>query len=116
MPAISADALKQLGRRVRRWQLHRRTDLGLAGIARMINPVVRGWMNYYGAFYPSALSGLLARSNTYLVRWIRKKHKRFRARRKARAAWQRLTTRYSRGFAHWAWVTHPLMIKTTGAG
>ena len=31
----------------------------------MINPIVRGWMNYYGAFYPSALSTLLARINTY---------------------------------------------------
>jgi len=116
VPAISADALKQLGRRVRRWQLHRRTDLGLTELARMINPIVRGWMRYYGAFYPSALSGLLARINTYLVRWIRKKYTRFRAHRKARAAWQRLTACYPRGFAHWAWVTHPLMIKTTRAG
>jgi RNA-directed DNA polymerase len=34
----------------------------------MINPVVRGWMNYYGTFYRSALSTLLARINTYLGR------------------------------------------------
>ena len=44
----------------------------------MINPIVRGWMNYYGAFYPSALSTLLARINTYLMRWVRKKYSRFR--------------------------------------
>jgi len=53
----------------------------------MINPVVRGWTQYYGAFYRSALSILLTRINTYLVRWTRKKYKRLRAREKARAAW-----------------------------
>ncbi|MGB8381646.1 MAG: hypothetical protein WCG47_10420, partial [Dermatophilaceae bacterium] len=55
----------------------------------------------YGAFYRSALSNLLARINTYLMRWVRKKHKRLRAQRKARAAWERVTTQYPRYFAHW---------------
>lgn len=44
----------------------------------MINPVIRGWMAYYGAFYRSALYPLLGRINTYLVRWIRKKYQRYR--------------------------------------
>lgn len=109
LPAVSKDALKRLTLTVRRWRLHRRTDLGLAELAQMINPIIRGWMNYYGAFYRSALSGLLARINTYLVRWIRKKYERYRAQRKAREAWERVTTLYPRGFAHWAWVRHPLM-------
>jgi hypothetical protein len=66
LPAISKEALKRLSRTVRRWQLHRRTELSFAELAEMINPVVRGWMQYYGAFYRSALSMLLARINTYL--------------------------------------------------
>lgn len=115
LPAISNDALMRLSRVVRRWRLHRRTDLDIAELARMINPIVRGWMAYYGAFYRSALSTLLGRINTYLVRWIRKKYERYRPRRKARAAWERLTRLYPRGFAHWAWVNHPLMIKMAGA-
>jgi len=115
LPAVSKDALKKMGQEVRRWRVHRRTDLDFAGLARMINPVVRGWMNYYGAFYPSALSTLLARINTYLMRWVRKKYKRFRAARKARARWEYVTTTYPRSFAHWAQVPNPLMIKTTGA-
>ena len=115
LPAISRDALTRMSRTVRRWRLHRHTDLGFAELARMINPVVRGWMHYYGAFYRSALCGLLARINTYLVRWVRKKYLRFRAQRKARAAWERVTTQYPRLFAHWEWVRYPLMIKMTGA-
>jgi RNA-directed DNA polymerase len=115
LPAISKDALKKLSRTVRGWRLHRRTDLSLAELAKMINPVVRGWMRYYGAFYRSALSTLLARINTYLVRWIRKKYKRLRAQKKARAAWERVTRQYPSYFAHWAWVRNPLMIKMAGA-
>jgi RNA-directed DNA polymerase len=115
LPAISKDALKKLSRRVRGWRLHRRTDLSLAELAGMINPVIGGWMRYYGAFYRSALSTLLARINTYLVRWIRKKYKRLRAQKQARAAWERVTRQYPGYFAHWAWVRTPLMVKMAGA-
>ena len=107
--------MKKLGRRVRGWRLHRRTGLSLAELATMINPVVGGWMRSHGAFHRSALSTLLARINTYLVRWIRKKYKRLRAQRKARAAWERVTRQYPSYFAHWAWVSNPLMIKMAGA-
>ena len=64
-PAISRDALTKIGAQVRSWGLHRRTDLSAADLARWVNPVVRGWMNYYGAFYRSALYPLLARINAY---------------------------------------------------
>ena len=116
LPAVSKEALKKMGQVVRRWQLHRRTDLSFTDLARMINPVVRGWMRYYGAFYHTALTTFLARINTYLVRWIRKKYKRFRGLRTAMRAWQRAVARYPGLFAHWAQVTHPLLIKMTGAG
>src|SRR6185369_13361452 len=38
LPAVSKDALKKMGQEVRRWRVHRRTDLDFAGLARMINP------------------------------------------------------------------------------
>ena len=104
-PAISKDALNKLSAQVRSWRLHRRTGLSEADLARRIDPVVRGWMNYYGAFYPSALYPLLARINAYLLRWLRKKHKRLRGRRKAQDAWKRAVRQRPRFFAHWAWVT-----------
>ena len=69
----------------------------------MINPIVRGWMQYYGAFYRSALYPLLSRINAYLMRWTRKKYKRLRTIKKAAACWQRITRQYPRLFAHWAW-------------
>jgi hypothetical protein len=81
-PAISKDALNRLGAEVRSWRLHLRTGDTFAELARTINPIVRGWMQFYGAFYRSAMYQLLSRINAYLVRWIRKKYKRLQARKR----------------------------------
>lgn len=105
MPAISRDALTKIGREVRSWRLHRCTGRSFIELAHWINPIVRGWMNYYGAFYRSALYPLLTRINTYLMRWVRNKYRRFRGRKAFQRAWQWVTTRYPRFIAHWQWTT-----------
>ena len=99
-PAISNDARNKISEQIRRWRLHRKIGLTLADIAQWINPIVRGWMQYYGAFYRSVLYPLLSRINAYLMRWIRKKYKRLRPMRKAAACWQRVTRQHPRLFAH----------------
>jgi RNA-directed DNA polymerase len=104
LPAISKDALKKISAAVRSWRLHRRTALAFTDLARQINPIVRGWMQYYGAFYRSALYPLLQRINAYLVRWIRKKYKRLSGFKKAKTCWDGITSRYPLMFAHWRWI------------
>lgn len=106
LPAISREALSRISAEVRSWRLHHRTHLTEADLARRINPIVRGWMNYYGAFYKSALYPLLERINAYLMRWIRKKYQRLRGRKKAQTAWTRAVEKRPRFFAHWVWTTY----------
>lgn len=103
LPAVSRAALVDMGRQVRRWRLHLRVGENLADLARWLNPIVRGWMQYYGRFYRSLLYPLLRRINTYLVRWARKKYRTLHGFKKAKAWWQAVTARYPGGFAHWAW-------------
>jgi group II intron reverse transcriptase/maturase len=103
-PAISKDALKKISAVVRSWRLHRRTGQDFADVARYINPMVRGWMQYYGAFYRSVMYPLLSRINAYLVRWIQKKYKRLRGKKSALQCWQRILIRAPALFAHWKWV------------
>jgi hypothetical protein len=103
LPAISKEALKKISVEVRRWRLHRRTGHTFAQLARFINPIVRGWMQYYGAFYHSALKSLLRRINAYLVRWIRRKYKRLAGFNKAKQCFRGIAQRYPRMFAHWRW-------------
>jgi RNA-directed DNA polymerase len=106
-PAVSPEALKKMSRRVRRWRIHTRTRHDLAELAALINPVVAGWMNYYGRFYRSRMSPLLQRINTYLMRWAGKKYRRLRPFKRFRAWWTGLLDREPRLFAHWAWASMP---------
>jgi len=104
LPAISKNALKKIGAEVQSWRLYNRTGQDLIDVARDINPIVRGWMQYYGRFYRSKMYPLLSRINAYLMRWIRKKYKRLRAKRKAFRCWRGIVERFPRMFAHWVWV------------
>ena len=96
-----------MNEKVRSWRLHRNTNLTLDDLAHRINPIVRGWMQYYGAFYRSKLYLLLTRINSYLMRFLRRKLKRLRSKKKALQYWKRLVARRPGLFAHWKWVDMP---------
>src|SRR3954465_3500054 len=101
--AVSREALTTMARQVRRWRLHLWTERSLDELAAWINPVVAGWMNYYGRFYRSKLSPLLQRINTYLMRWAGRKYKRLRSYKRFKAWWLGLLDREPGLFAHWRW-------------
>ena len=103
LPAVSPEALKVMGQQAREWRIHRRTRLELGELADWINPIVSGWMTYYGRFYRSQLYPLLRRINTYLMRWARKKYKRLRSYKRLRAWWTGLVQRAPGLFKQWAW-------------
>jgi len=103
LPAVSGAALKRMGQQLRSWRLHHATTLTLEDLARWINPIVRGWMNYYGRFYRSKLYPLLMRINTYLVRWAGSKFKRLRGFNRAYNWWWKIVPANQGLFAHWAW-------------
>ncbi len=82
LPAMSASAKKAKGKQIRDWHLVRRSGTDLSGLAREINPQVRGWINYYGAFYRSELYSIAKRIDEHLVRWAMRKFKRLRGKHK----------------------------------
>jgi group II intron reverse transcriptase/maturase len=109
LPAISRDAVKKISGEVRSWRLHRKVGHTFAGLAKVINPIVAGWMRYYGRFRRSAMYPLLARINAYLVRWIRKKYRRLQGAHNANRKLREIATRYPRLFAHWQWIASAWM-------
>ena len=104
LPAISPEALKAKGDRLRELRIHRRTDLSLDDLARWLNPIVAGWMHYYGRFYRSELYLLLRRINIYVRRWAGKKYKRLRTYKRFKRWWTGLLEREPDMFAQWRWV------------
>jgi RNA-directed DNA polymerase len=101
-PGVSREALRTMRQTVRGWHLQLMNDQELSDLSNMFNPVIRGWANYYGRFYPTALKPLWRHVNDYLVRWMRRKYKHL-ARNITRAARAlgRLADSAPRSFVHW---------------
>jgi RNA-directed DNA polymerase len=87
LPAVSAEAMKQMRKEIRGWKLHRRTSTELTVLARSVNPVLRGWWSYYSAFYPSAMRDVFYYFDRKLMLWARRKYRRLRGRLIASFEW-----------------------------
>ena len=102
LPAASSEVAKELRRQIKGWRLHQRTGHTLQDLADWINPIVRGWIWYYGRFNRSVMDPTLRRINDYLVRWARGKYKRLRTSRRRGWTWLEMVFRRSPSlFAHW---------------
>jgi hypothetical protein len=113
LPAMSTEALKAKSTRLRELRIHRRTNLSLDDLARWLNPIVAGWMNYYGRYYRTVMDSLLRRVNTYLRRWAGNKYRRrLRSYRRFWRWWNGLLEREPDLFAHWKWVRATADLRT----
>ena len=101
-PAIAPAARKAIGQTIRAWHLRRRSGTDLSSIAAEINPQVRGWTGYYGAFYRSELHFLAWRIDQHIVRWAMHKFKRLKYSPVRAWAWLAAVKRREPGlFEHW---------------
>ena len=102
-PAASPKALKRIGREIRSWALHHRSDKSLTDLAQMYNPCIRGWISYYSHFNKTQLRPTLKRIDAYVIRWARRKFKPMRHQTKGAGVWfDRLRRAKPTLFAHWA--------------
>ena len=101
-PAISNKAAKKIRHTIRGWKLHLRSDKSLEDLARMFNPIIRGWISYYSSYYKSALYPILRHLDRILARWAQRKFKRLKKHaRRARHWVSRVSQRQPQLFAHW---------------
>lgn len=101
-PAVSGSALKAMRSAIRDLNLRRQTQLTLQDLARQLNPLLRGWIEYYGRFAPSALAPLLRYVNQTLLAWAMRKFKRFKDHKiRASQFLQQLAATRPDLFVHW---------------
>jgi len=103
LPAISTKAAKTIRATIREWRMaSHRNNQSLEDLARLVNPTVRGWINYYGRFYRSKSVLVLRHLNEALAAWARRKFKRLRRRERASMHWLgRIARREPNLFVHW---------------
>jgi RNA-directed DNA polymerase len=103
LPGASEDALTRMRQTVRGWRIHRQTPALLAELAQQYNPTIRGWWNYYGAFYQTAMHDLLRYIDQKLERWARRKYKTLQRHKRRSAAWLRkMRNVHPQLFVHWS--------------
>ncbi len=101
-PAVSDKAGKAIRAEMRSWKLHLRSDKAIEDLARMFNPITRGWLQYYGRYYRSALYPLMRQLDRSLARWAYRKYKKLRGHLRRATHWlARISRRDVKLFAHW---------------
>jgi RNA-directed DNA polymerase len=101
-PAVSNAAATKMRQEMRRWRVPLRSDKAIDDLARMWNAVLRGWIEYFGRFYKSALYPTFRHFNELLTRWAMRKYKRLRRHRRRAEHWLGgVARREPRLFAHW---------------
>jgi RNA-directed DNA polymerase len=107
-PAVSARATTAMRQTIRSWRLHLRSDKTLDDLARMFNPILRGWVQYYGQYYKSALYPTFQVLDRILVKWAMRKYKKLKGhQRRATHGLGRIARRQPRLFVHWQMGVRP---------
>jgi len=102
LPAISQKAKTNISQEICGWRLLWMTQKSIDQIAEYINPVMRGWLNYYGRYGKKELARVLDNTNYHLMRWVQRKYK--KCRHSPKKAYQYLVRVHDanlRLFAHW---------------
>jgi RNA-directed DNA polymerase len=101
-PAVSDKAVKAIRAEIQTWNLHLRSDKAIEDLSRTFNPILRGWLQYYGRHYRSALYPPMRQLGRSLARWAYRKCKKLRRHlRRATHCVARISRRDPRLFAHW---------------
>ena len=101
-PAISGKAGKAIRAEIRSWKLPLRSGQRIEDLAWKFNPKIRGWLQYYGRFYRSALYPPMRQLDRSLARWADRKYKKLRRHLRRATHWvARISRRDPKLWAHW---------------
>ena len=101
-PAVSPSATQAMRSTIRELNLLHQTQSSMQDIAQRLNPILRGWIGYYGRYNPSALYPVLHYVNQRLVAWVMRKFKRFKGHKVLASKFlQRLAMEHKALFVHW---------------
>lgn len=100
--AISISSRKRIADKLGAIKVQRLNFKSIVGIAQHLNPLIRGWIHYYGKFRISVLHKVFRLLNQRLVRWARQRYKRYKTSIKRAYKWLKTVQKqYRTLFYHW---------------
>ena len=87
--------------KIRKMNVRNRTDMELIDIAKWLNPILQGWINYYGKFYKTALMPVLEHFNETLVKWALRKYDNLKDKHRGWVLIKKIMKKSPQLFAHW---------------
>ena len=76
--AISIGSKKRIADKMKELNIDHLSHNSIVGVAKFLEPYIRGWINYYGRFRLTALKPIFQLLREYLVKWARKRYKRYK--------------------------------------
>lgn len=102
LPGASGEALKRMRQQIRSWHLPRQTPGTLREFSRKYGAILRGWWQYYGSFYPTAMSSVFQHFDLALCYWARRKFKTLSRHKRLSRRWlAHVARREPDLFVHW---------------
>lgn len=100
--SVSKTSAKTFRDKIKKLEIHKKTGCKIDMIAEMLNPLLRGWINYFGKFNPSAMRYTLQCIERRLVKWAMSKYKSLLGHRRKAERWlETVRKREPKLFAHW---------------
>lgn len=100
--SVSKTSAKTFRDKIKKLEIHKKTGCKIDMIAEMLNPLLRGWINYFGKFNPSAMRYTLQCIERRVVKWAMSKYKSLRGHRRKAERWlETVRKREPKLFAHW---------------
>lgn len=102
LPAVSNESLRSMNEKMWKWIELNNPHITLEDVATVINPILRGWIYYYGKFYKVKLKKYMHIVDVKLASWARRKYKPLRASEMRAICWlHKVHQRQPKLFAHW---------------
>jgi group II intron reverse transcriptase/maturase len=76
--AISIGSRKRIADKLEELNVNKLTFKSIVGVAQYLNPMIRGWVHYYGKFKMYELTKVFRLLSKRLVWWARKRYKRYK--------------------------------------
>lgn len=99
---MSRKSKVRITQELRKLDFHNKTQRGIQDLAILLNPKIRGWIQYYGKISRKSLNPVFYHLHHRLIRWILNKYKSFKGSKVKAVKWlRRVTASYPNLFYHW---------------